>query len=114
MSNESLGRRVGHLRGEARRCEIERVLLLWEGADQSGVHFCREQGISTQTLRRWLEEFGGRARRKRSATPAFIEVQAPHADHLYEIVLPSGASVRVPAGFDDTDLARLLAAAASC
>jgi hypothetical protein len=46
--------------------------------------------------------------------PAFIEVSAPHSDALYEIVQPSGTSVRAPPGFDETELARLLSIASAC
>jgi len=114
MSKASLGQRVSRMRGEVRRREIERVLSLWRKAEGSQGRFCREQGISTQTLSRWRKEFGDFPAVTPSAAPAFIEVRTPHSEALYEIVLPCGASVRVPFGFDDTELARLLSIASAC
>ena len=118
MSKASLGQRVSRMRGEVRRREIERVLSLWRKAEGSQHRFCNEQGISTQTLSRWRKELGDLASAAPPRAPAFIEVSAPHSeahsDALYEIVLPSGTSVRVPPGFDETELARLLSIASAC
>ena len=111
MSERSLGVRVRRLRGEARRREIERVVALWRSSGSSQSRFCAEQGISTQTLRRWRTSLDVEAQRSK---PAFIEVKAPRAEMMYEIVLASGACVRIPAGFDEGEVTRLLRIAHSC
>ena len=111
MPERSLGVRVRRLRGEVRQREIERVVALWRSSGSSQSRFCAEQGISTQTLRRWRTSLDGEVRRSK---PAFIEVKTPRAETMYEIVLASGACVRIPAGFDEGEVARLLHVARSC
>ncbi len=113
MASKDVGRRIGRLRGEARQREIDTVLNQWRASDLSKVRFCKSQGISTQTLRRWLVAVPA-VRSPEAPRPAFIEVKAPRAETMYEIVLGSGACVRIPAGFDEGEVARLLCAARSC
>lgn len=109
-----LGRRIGRLRGEARRREIDAVLTRWKASDLSRAGFCREEGISTQTLRRWLATSPTAVPLAGDRGRAFIEVKAPRVAAMYEIVLLGGARVRIPAGFDEGEVARLLCVARTC
>ncbi len=113
MSNGTLGRRIGKLRGEARRREVEQVIARWREWDGTQSAFCVSMGISIQSLIRW--------RKAVEDAPAqgapFVEIGVTSApsSSCYEIVLASGASVRVPTGFDDGEVSRLLTlASAAC
>ena len=114
MASRDLGRRIGRLRGEARQREIDAALTRWRASGLSKVGFCRRQGVSTETLRRWLSAVSAAVPPAVDPTPAFIEVKAPRTEAMYEIVLPCGAYVRVPAGFDESEVTRLLGVARSC
>jgi transposase-like protein len=73
--------------------------------------FAVEHGIDPQRVYLWRRRLGGAERttfqelvvRRSSARDAIVAEGAP-----FEIVLPSGSIVRVPASFDATALARLL------
>lgn len=113
MGNETLGRRIGKLRGEVRLREIEGVVARWREWEGTQSSFCASLGISTQSLVRWRRAAGG----KSMARSPFIELgrSAAPRSFCYEVVLPSGASVRAPAGFNEGEVARLLAlAVAAC
>ncbi len=114
MDTESLGRRIGRLRGALRRRELESVIAQWERWNGTQIAFCESLGISTQSLHRWRAYV--KSESLASPGAAFIEVHAPSPSaSSYEIVLPSGTSVRAPAGFDDAEVSRLLALAkAAC
>lgn len=114
MASMNPGRRIGRLRGEARQREIDAVLTRWKSSDLSRVGFCKGEGISTQTLRRWLTTSAMAVPLAGDHGRAFIEVKAPQADAMYEIVLSGGARVRIPAGFDEGEVARLLCVAQTC
>ena len=74
----------------------------------------RETGIPTGTLSWWRKEIRRRAARRRSSPAvAFAPVTVrpssrPVGDVGYEILLPNGVRLRVPAAFDDGDLERLV------
>jgi len=52
----SLGQRIRGLRGEARREVIAEVVSRWRESGQSRAAFCREVGIATVTLTRWIRQ----------------------------------------------------------
>ena len=65
-------------------------------------------GIATVTLTRWVRQLD--ASRASEAAPVLVEVgthERPDRD-VFEVVLAKGTRVRVPAGFAEADLARLL------
>lgn len=89
--------------------------------------FCRREGLKDWTFRWWRQELARRDRQPASAptdqpqsnptgaAPAFLPVRvvdlesvAPRASAAIEIVLPSGPTVRVPAGFDPRTLGAVL------
>ena len=86
---------------------------------QSAVRFADEIGVSVHTLRYWkrmldLEsrELEGRGRVPTSEAPTtFLEVSAAMvepASQAMEIVFDDGTTVRVPPGFDEASLRRVL------
>ena len=106
--SESLGKRMRGLRGEARLTAIRDVVSQWRASGQSQAAFCREVGIATVTLGRWLRRLEVEGR---GGAPVLVEVDLP--DHGgngdgYEVVLESGIWVGIPAGFRGDDLSRLL------
>ena len=108
--SDSLGQRIQRLRGAERDAAIEEVVSRWRSSDSSKVAFCKAEGIATVTLGRWLRK--GQAEEAAERAPVLVEVGRRERPVLgeYEVVLPSGVEVRVPAGFGDEDLARLLRA----
>ncbi len=112
MSRQTLGVRIGKLRGEAHRREISGVIARWREWKGTQAAFCESVGISTQSLSRWRKLVGDAPARS-----PFVEVSSTlsSTSMCYEIVLSSGACVRAPAGFDDDEVTRLLALAiAAC
>jgi hypothetical protein len=97
----------------------------WKDSGLSAKEFCAETGINAHSLAWWRWRLAGgeptRSRqRKRSSKPeveiakepsvplSFVEMTAAVVRESLEIVLPSAVRVRIPIGFDDTTLARLL------
>jgi len=92
----------------------QRLVRAWQRSGLSQAAFCRQHGLSPVTFSSW---------RHRIASPAavvpearrFVEVAlAPGEREVYEVRLRCGRTVRVPAGFQADDLARLIAAVESC
>ena len=116
MADQSLGMRIKHLRGDARREALSQVVSEYKSSGLSPAAFCKSVGIATVTLSRWQRELR-RAPSSKAAAPRIVEVRpSASAQPLhFELSLPSGAMLRVPHGFDGSDLARLLATLnASC
>jgi transposase-like protein len=100
------------------------VLEQWRASEMSRAAFCRRQGINYHTLSQWKSRIeadrGGRSKRNGNAQarrPRFVEVTVPTASApaaAYEITLAGGRSLKVPPGFDESDVARLIAVAESC
>ena len=106
--SDSLGRRIRGLRGEERTAAIEEVVSRWRASGSSKVSFCKAEGIATVTLGRWLRKL--EAGKAAVRAPVLVEVgrRERRVRDGYELVLPGGVEVRVPTGFSDEDLARLL------
>ena len=112
----SLGERMQRLRGAARLAAIGEVVSQWRASGQSQTAFCREAGIATVTLGRWLRRLES-AKAADSADPVLVEIGVRKGTGIhdgYQVVLPGGAHVRVPADFREQDLTRLLRALSSC
>jgi len=97
MSDTSnLGKRMRALRGEARLVAIGEVVSQWRTSGRSQAAFCRDVGIATVTLGRWLRQL--EANRKPPAkSPVFVELGVADAADQdgYEVVLPGGTRLRV-------------------
>jgi hypothetical protein len=93
----------------------------WKRSGLTAKAFAAQAGISASSLAWWRWKLGAEAKSKnrhRRRTPtveplSFVEVpQAAMSamEGAIELELPSGVRVRVPAGFDPSALARLVAA----
>lgn len=96
----------------------------WKASGLSAKEFAAESGINWRSLSWWKWRIGGGepTRKTRSSAPkassaevaksisplSFVEVTASVMREPLEIVLPSALRVRVPPGFDDAALSRLL------
>lgn len=115
-AEQSLGMRMKRLKGEARREAIAQVVSDYQASELTASEFCKSRGIATVTLSRWQRELR-RGSRGKASSPRIVELRAKEAvwrGH-FELSLPSGVSLRVPHGFDESELGRLLATLdASC
>ena len=99
----------------------------WRDSGRSAAEFAAELGVRADTLKWWKWKLDADTRRKslarRPARPVqiiakdkmavapltFVELTtAPMVREPLEVVLPSTLRVRVPIGFDDATLTRLL------
>ena len=101
----SLGQRVKHLRGDARRASIEEVIRSFESSGKTRSQFCRDAGIAAVTLGRWQAEL--KAAAPKQAATQLVEIGEPQRGG-FEVMLESGVSVRVPHDFNEHELQRLL------
>ena len=102
---------VERLRGAARERHAREALGRLEQSGLSKAAFCRREQISTVTLGRWRREFGSSARSEPQT--GFVEVRLdrpPPTEFVLEF--PGGRRLRIPAGFDATELERVLSAVA--
>jgi len=86
------------------------VLAAWSASGLSRHEFADKHGIHEQRLYNWQRRLGETGA---VGSVQFREVSAPapvvRVDPRLELVLPSGVLLRVPPGFDEAALARLLA-----
>jgi hypothetical protein len=117
----------------------QRMVVAWEASGLSQAEFCRRRGLKAVTFAWWKRQLVGTpgrggARRKTRAgrrKPAFVEVALPDgvtagkiakvSDTVgspldgYEVALPCGTSIRLPADFDVDKASQLISAVAqSC
>lgn len=107
---ESLGKRVGRLRGAKRLEVIGDVVSRWRRSGQSQSAFSREAGIAPVTLGRWVQAVSASDVRE-DEEPVLVEVgvrDTGMARDVYEVVLADGVRVRVPGGFREAELAQIL------
>jgi len=90
------------------------VVEAWRGSGETLAGFCRAHGLSAKRLSRWAARLDTEEVRfhpvvltKGGDTPNPIGQEACEA---IEIELPGGAMVRLPSGFLQEDLERILAA----
>ncbi len=99
---------MGQRRSDERATYWQGVISRQQKSGQSIAAFCREQKISQPSFFSW------RRRLAATATPQFVSVSlaAPPQSELapseFEIRLPDGESIVVPAHFDESSLQRLL------
>ena len=90
--------------------EARGVLSAFETSGMSQAEFCRRRRLDRQRLIRWRHRLGmSSATRPPSLQPvALIEDEPGMGREGFELELPRGWRVRIPAGFDEPSLARLL------
>lgn len=115
-----------------------RMLTAWEGSGLTQAEFCRRRGLKAVTFAWWKRQLvgpsdrGGRSRGNQrgqkagasSNKPSFVEVAfsesagqpviahrtAGKSDSGYEVALPCGMSIRLPADFDVERTSQLIRA----
>lgn len=93
------------------------VLQRWRASGMSRAAFCRRHGISYHSLNYWKSRVGGKTEGGASGgrRSRFVEIAVPPAaGPTYEIALAGGRRLRIPPGFDDGEVARLMAVAEAC
>lgn len=97
----------GHRRTPA---EIANIVAQFHKSGLSRREFAKRHDISVGSLARWLQ-------RQASCAPKFVRVvpaTAPAAPSWFELALPDGRRLRIPAGCDEAALRSLLGVLAEC
>ena len=91
--------------GMAKRAEWVRLVERWRRSEQTASQFAEREGLREGTLRHWAWKL-----RNGRELPAFVEVAAPEvvSGGDLELVLRNELRIRVPAGFDERTLQRLV------
>ncbi len=100
---------IRRLRGGAREVHARRVIARFAASGSCKAAFCREEGICTATLTRWLRAFG--PGEGASVGGGFVEVRLDRGAMRgsFELDLAAGRRLRIPADFAVADLERILA-----
>lgn len=84
---------------EANRLEWEQRLSRYHQSGLAVHDFCRSEGVAPQSFYLWKRRLGSASQRRACDPPEFLPVRlAPSAP--VEIVLPSGAALRLSPGCD--------------
>ncbi len=86
--------------------EARHVLALVDSSGLSVEDFAQRHGLERQRLERWRRKLGG----QRGGAAKFVEVITQRAPIVVEVLLPSGATVRIPESVDADALRAILAA----
>ena len=89
-----------------RRRQMQALVAQWERSGELVGEFARRHGITPSTFGWWRREL------RRLAGPGnavqLVEISRGEAASGFELRLPNGVMVRVPASFDEAALRRLL------
>ena len=80
----------------------------WEGSGLSIARYCRREGLALSTFTLWKRRLASDGRSSLIPVEVVIDDQGM-SNVPFEVVLRSGHVVRVPPGFDDASLSRLVA-----
>lgn len=93
----------------------------WKESGLSAGEYAAEIGVKEGTLRHWSWKFSAESRgvetlkrptrnkkKSKSASISFVEVPTSESEAFFEVVLSSKLTIRVPMGFDDASLSRLI------
>jgi transposase len=94
--------------GSAAKTWSERVAR-WERSGQTAKTFASREGVSAQSLAWWKWKLGRDAKARKLGFVKLEAVPAMADASPFEIVLAHGRVLRVHAGFDASELARLVA-----
>lgn len=110
----------------ARADAMRDLIRRWESSGLSQRAFAEQEGVTSSTFQYWrrrvLRERGRKARSERARpvplSPVRIIPDAARAPEssspAFELRTPGGLAVRVPVGFDERELVRLLEVVAGC
>jgi hypothetical protein len=104
-------------RSESRQQQIRQWVAEQEASGLTVARFARERGVSAWTLYDWKRRSQRAGDRADGARGRFVQVNlapVPPAAPSLSVELASGVRVHVPAGFDASELQRLIGALASC
>jgi len=97
-----------------REREIAAKLAELERSGETVAAFARRHGLSAWTVYDWRRKHGGaRRRRQPRAEVVSVEVVPSEQTGVFEVVV-GDLLVRVPLGFDDDELLRLVRVVRSC
>lgn len=109
-------REAGRSGQTARAREMAAVLEACDRSDVSQAAFARRRGIPAGTLAWWRHALRPRRQARGPRRATFVEITPPAGAAMkpepaagFEVVLPHGTLVRVPAAFEARALKRLLA-----
>jgi transposase-like protein len=89
-----------------RRRQMQALVAQWERSGEPVGEFARRQGITPSTFGWWRREL---RRLAGSSKPVqLVEISRGEAANGFDLRLPNGVIVRVPVGFDEAALRRLL------
>lgn len=88
-----------------READARAVLAQLDHSGLSVRGFARREGLNVQRLYRWRRALAGD---DAAPVPSFVEIVGGPKAPAIEVVLPSGAVLRVPAGFDEETVRRLV------
>jgi len=103
--------------------EARKLLSRWESSGQPFAAWCRQQGVSYQSLAAYkrYRDPNRPAAKKKTVKPVesvqFVELQlqtAPTPTHEYAIRLQNGRAIELGDSFDDAVLKRLIALVETC
>ena len=100
--------------GKRRDEGVRKLLAEQEASGLSVAAFARERGVSTWTLYDGRRRLQKRKARAKARDFVQVHVRSVQAAPSIEVELEAGMRVRVPAGFDEDELRRLLGVLASC
>lgn len=100
---------MGRRRSEERAVYWRGVISRQKASGQSIAAFCREEEIPPASFFSWRR----RLARTAASTPQFVAVPIAPPSADFEVRLPGGVSISVPARFDESSLRRLLLAVRS-
>jgi hypothetical protein len=95
---------------DATRAFWSKEVKKWAASGQTLREYAAARGVGASSLKNWKWQLGVEARRAAAAVK-FVEVTAATASRaveVFEVVLVDGTTVRVPAGFDAPELAKLV------
>jgi transposase len=102
----------------ASRAEWAERVARWEASSLSAAAFAARERLSAKSLVWWRWKLRASPSRPTASPLDFLPVRVvrtatgrPSTAGPIEIVLPNGRIVRVPVGFDETELERVLAVA---
>ena len=93
--------------------EINTMVAMFRGSGLSRRDFAKQHDVAPVTLARWLQ----RRPAPQAAGPQFVRVVAPAAPTppaWFELALPDGRRLRIPAGCDPAALRSLLGVLSEC
>ena len=106
----SIARLVPTALSSRRRWSAEAARAILDHLDGSALsvrEFADREGLDINRIYRWRAQLRS-ARRRPTTAPAFVEIR-PKAAVFIEVVLHSGRVLRVPDGFGEETLRRLVA-----